>query len=186
MIFTKEPFLVSVTIFSIPFFIGISLMNTTKSIKFDIGKNTLNNDFTNSTEITFNTKYILENNIKVALLLYSGAFTLGVSTIFYLIYNGILHGTLIGFLLSNGTSIKRILVLYIPHGIFELLAMWLAGAAGLKGPQVFYRYLQGREFVTVRDVKEYFALVTISVILLIIAAYIETNITPKIAYIFPP
>jgi len=81
---------------------------------------------------------------------------------------------------------KAILLYTVPHGILELPSIWLAGAAGLKGPQVFLRYLRGGEFVTKEDIKEYLTLSTISVVLIVIAAWVEANITPKIAERFLP
>ncbi|WP_456469261.1 stage II sporulation protein M [Archaeoglobus sp.] len=59
----------------------------------------------------------------------------------------------------------------------------MAGAAGFKIPYEILRYLLGRkeQILTQEDIKEYLTLASISIILIVIAAWIEANITLKIA-----
>ena len=82
-----------------------------------------------------------------------------------------------------GIHIKEIALLTLPHGIFEIPAIIIAGAAGFKIPYEIIRYLAGRkeQILTKEDIKEYLTLALISIILIVIAAFIEAYITPKIA-----
>ena len=75
------------------------------------------------------------------------------------------------------------LILVFPHGIFEISAIIIAGAAGFKIPYEIVRYLAGKKEqpLTKEDIKEHFTLAFISIILIVIAAWIEANVTLKIA-----
>ena len=115
------------------------------------------------------------NNLRVMLIIIFGSLSLGLFTISSICWQGYILGLT---LKAKGLTSS---FLIIPHGIFEFPSIWLAGAAGLKGPQIFLRYLRGGEFVTREDVKEYLTLSALSVVLIVIAAWIEANITPKIA-----
>ncbi|WP_457548857.1 stage II sporulation protein M [Archaeoglobus sp.] len=78
------------------------------------------------------------------------------------------------------------MVLILPHGIFEIPAIIIAGAAGFKIPYEIVRYLAGKKEkpLTKQDIKEYITLALISIILIVIAAFVEAYITPKIAEYF--
>lgn len=73
--------------------------------------------------------------------------------------------------------------LLLPHGILEIPAIIIAGAAGFKIPCEIIRYLVGKKetILTKEDVKEYLALALTSIILIVIAAWIEANVTLNIA-----
>ena len=75
------------------------------------------------------------------------------------------------------------LLLVVPHGIFEIPAIIMAGAAGFKIPYEIIRYLAGKkeQVLTKEDIKEYLTMALISIILIVIAAWIEANVTLKIA-----
>ena len=75
------------------------------------------------------------------------------------------------------------MLLILPHGIFEIPAIIIAGAAGFKIPYEIVRYLLGKKEVilTKEDIKEYLTLSAISIVLIVIAAWVEANITLKIA-----
>ncbi len=77
----------------------------------------------------------------------------------------------------------KIILLTAPHCIFEIPAIIIAGAAGFKIPYEIIRYLAGRkeQILTKDDIKEYLTLSLISIILIAIAAWIEANVTLKIA-----
>ncbi|AKG92089.1 putative membrane protein [Geoglobus ahangari] len=119
---------------------------------------------------------ILRNNLHVLLLLIGGSFFAGVPTFFGLLINGIPLGIII--------RLGRVaLFLTLPHSILEIPAIITAGAAGFKIPYEIIRYLVGRkeQVLTREDVKEYLTLALISVVLIVIAAWIEANVTLKIA-----
>ena len=76
-----------------------------------------------------------------------------------------------------------VLLLIFPHGIFEIPAIIIAGAAGFKIPYKIIRYLAGKKEqpLTKEDIKEYLTLALISILLIVIAAWVEANVTLKIA-----
>lgn len=101
--------------------------------------------------------------------------------------NLLLNGYVLGNILFSLYQIepKLIIAFILPHGIFEIPAIIIAGAAGFKIPYEIVRYLAGKkeQVLTKDDIKEYLTLALISIILVIVAAWIEANITLKIARI---
>ncbi len=168
--------LISICIWSLFFIFGVYLGQTSISCNICI----INSEFLelNVVPYSLDIEYLLTNNIKSIVLNIGGVFIIGLPSISNLSLNGLIFGLIVE---TSQMNYKQIILFTLPHGIFELPALWLAGAAGLKGPQVFLRYLRGGEFVTREDVKEYLTLSALSVVLIVIAAWIEANITPKIA-----
>ena len=126
---------------------------------------------------------ILTNNLTLITLLISGSAVLGIPTFNLILYNGIFFGISLANSIQNGTSIFEIYLLTLPHGILEIPAIIIAGAAGFKIPYEIVRYLAGgkEQILTKDDIKEYLTLALISIILITVAAWVEANITLKIA-----
>ncbi len=126
--------------------------------------------------------YFLKNNLRVVVLLIAGSLTFGNLTIVNLLINGISIGAVMKSALTEYTT-SEIILLILPHGIFEIPAIIIAGAAGFKIPYEIVRYLAGKKEqpLTKEDVKEYLTLALISIILIVIAAWVEANVTLKIA-----
>ncbi|MBO5417087.1 MAG: stage II sporulation protein M [Clostridia bacterium] len=70
------------------------------------------------------------NNIKVCILAFVLGFTLGIGTLYVLITNGINVGVLAAIYFKKGQSLF-FWSLIVPHGVPELFAIFLSGAAGL-------------------------------------------------------
>ena len=132
------------------------------------------------TDLSFS--HIIIKNSKVIVLLIAGSFTFGTFTFLNLFLNGYILGVVIS-VYSPYLGIEKLLLLILPHGIFEIPAIIIAGAAGFKIPYEIVRYLAGKKEqpLTKEDVKEYLTLALISIILIVIAAWIEANVTLKIA-----
>ena len=130
--------------------------------------------------ITVSFSYIATNNLIFIMRLVLGSFLLGIPTLISLIIGGINTGYTIA---QSNLPIDIILILTLPHGIFEIPAIIIAGAAGFKIPYEIVRYLAGKkeQILTKEDIKEYLTLALISIILIIIAAWVEANVTLKIA-----
>jgi uncharacterized membrane protein SpoIIM required for sporulation len=73
---------------------------------------------------------IITNNIKVASLCFAGGMTLGVFTIYLLIFNGLMLGGL-GALFANAGFGVDYFATIAPHGVIELTAIIISSAAGL-------------------------------------------------------
>ncbi len=126
---------------------------------------------------------ILINNIKVILYLVLGGFTAGFLTLHNLIVNGFLVGSSLKFLVCRDLPYHVIILLTLPHGVFEIAAVIFAGAAGFKIPFEVVRYLLGRKnkVLTKEDLKEFLILSLVAIVLIIIAAWIEAYVTSDIA-----
>ena len=126
---------------------------------------------------------ILKNNLLVTMLLLSGTLLLGSTTLVNLMNSGITVARLIILANACNLSLHKFLLLTLPHGIFEIPAIIIAGAAGFKIPYEIIRYLAGKKekILTKEDIKEYLTLALISIILIVIAAWIEANVTLGIA-----
>lgn len=103
--------------------------------------------------------------------------------------NLLLNGFIIGSIVRSATVCipkREILLLTLPHGILEIPAIIIAGAAGFKIPYEIVRYLVGKKerILTKEDAKEYLTLALISIVLIVIAAFLEAFITPRVAEYF--
>ena len=75
--------------------------------------------------------YIITNNIGVSLRAFALGITLGLGTIYVLFYNGALLGALTALVYIYNNSPTRYWSLILPHGVIELAAIYISGAAGL-------------------------------------------------------
>lgn len=73
---------------------------------------------------------IMTNNVQVTLLAFGLGLTAGLGTAFILIFNGVSLGAVAGWMTATGNS-RALWGWIMPHGGTELLAIVLAGAAGL-------------------------------------------------------
>lgn len=75
--------------------------------------------------------HYIKNNIGISFQTFAGGLLYGLGSIFYLVYNGLILGTVAGHLtrIGYGTTFYPFVV---GHGAFELTAIVLSGAAGLK------------------------------------------------------
>ncbi|MNO56948.1 hypothetical protein D3C76_474710 [compost metagenome] len=75
--------------------------------------------------------YYIMNNIGIAFQTFASGLLLGVGSLFYLCFNGLLIGAVAGHLTEIGYG-DSFWSFVVGHGAFELSAVALAGAAGLK------------------------------------------------------
>ena len=73
---------------------------------------------------------IIVNNVKVSVLAFAGCVTLGIGTLWVLVTNGVMLGG-VGALFTNAGFGIDYWATIAPHGIIELTAIQIAGAAGL-------------------------------------------------------
>ena len=127
--------------------------------------------------------FFISNNVRVIFIALLGSVTFGTTSLTNLILNGTFMGVVLRNAIENGASITDILPLILPHAILEIPAIIIAGAAGFKIPYEILRYLAGKkeQILTQEDIREYLTLALISIILIVIAAWIESNVTLKIA-----
>jgi uncharacterized membrane protein SpoIIM required for sporulation len=75
--------------------------------------------------------FYIKNNIGIAFQCFAGGIFVGLGSLFFLAYNGISAGSLAGYLTARGHG-ETFYSFVITHGAFELTAIVLAGAAGLR------------------------------------------------------
>lgn len=75
--------------------------------------------------------FYIANNIGVSFQTFASGLLYGVGTIFFLVYNGLLFGAVAGHLTNIGYT-DTFFTFVVGHGSFELTAIVIAGAAGLK------------------------------------------------------
>ena len=75
--------------------------------------------------------YYILNNISIAFQTFATGLLFGLGSLFFLLYNGLTIGAVAGYLSATGSG-GTFWSFVIGHGAFELTAIALAGAAGLK------------------------------------------------------
>ncbi len=116
---------------------------------------------------------LFTNNAQVSLLAATLGFLLGLPTAFLLLFNGLVLGAMSGLYASRGLGLEFWLWV-LPHGVTELTAVALAGAAGLTvagaliapGPY-------GRTYALSHQGREAAELLLGAGLMLLIAAFIE-------------
>jgi stage II sporulation protein M len=129
----------------------------------------------------------LKNSLTAAL-----AFLLGPLLLLFPAGVLLLNGFMVGFVgsaVANQVSIQTAFSSLVPHGIFELPALIFASAAGFRFGVAALRkasaLLRRRDYSLYFELNSAFRLFIIAVALLLIAAVIETYVTPFIVGIMP-
>ncbi|PHH44042.1 MULTISPECIES: stage II sporulation protein M [Pseudomonas] len=132
--------------------------------------------------------YYVMHNIGIAFQTFASGLLLGVGSAFFLFYNGLIIGAVAGHLTEIGFG-QTFWSFVIGHGAFELSAIALAGAAGLKlGWAVIAPGRLTRGEALVQAARKSVLLVCGVMLFLLIAAFIEaywsskTGVTPPIKY----
>ena len=92
---------------------------------------------------------IITNNVRVAIACFAGGIFLGVGSLVLLGFNGLMIGATAGHFANQGL-LSYLLEFVVGHGLLELFAIWVAGAAG---------FLLGRSVVSPGDLSRSDALV---------------------------
>jgi len=77
------------------------------------------------------TGYYVKNNIGIAFQCFAAGIFIGLGSIITLIFNGVVIGAVVGFVAQTPSSMN-LLSFIVGHGPFELTAIGIAGAAGLR------------------------------------------------------
>ncbi|WP_137939225.1 stage II sporulation protein M [Chitinivorax sp. B] len=75
--------------------------------------------------------HYIGNNIKIDFQCFAGGLLFGIGTVFYLVMNGIMHGSVAGYLTQIGAG-EHFWGFVSGHSAFELLGAVMSGAAGLR------------------------------------------------------
>jgi len=136
--------------------------------------------------IFFTIKTIFINNIKVAIYMIVIGIIFGIYPIIILFFNGLFIGIFINMFVEQGQSIGALILGLLPHGIFELSAIILAAAYGMKLGfslfKIFINKFKGKKMVDYKlrvtnIINETVVLIFGIAIILFVAAIIESTIS---------
>ncbi|WML41612.1 stage II sporulation protein M [Neobacillus sp. OS1-2] len=168
----KKYLLITIIIFLVVFY--ISYFGFSEILKDDI-KDMEGTDYKEFKVDSFLDFFI--NNSKVFLCTALG---LGFITFFSLLYQAYSLGMLYSLWIHQGLSIKTFALLTIPHGIFEIPALFIAGAIGFRSFTLLIHYLRKKDL----DYRKNFEQISYNLILMIfltfLAALVEYFVTQKI------
>ncbi len=125
--------------------------------------------------------FYIENNIGVAFRTFAGGLLFGIGSVFFLVHNGLLLGALSAHMANVGFQ-STFFSFVVGHGAFELTAIVLAGAAGLRlgmalidpGPLPRVEALRRAAAVAIRIIYGVIAM-------LVVAAFIEAFWSSRVA-----
>lgn len=121
---------------------------------------------------------IMVNNILVSLRAFVFGITLGLGTIYVLFFNGAMLGSLTGLMYLKGNPLQY-WSLILPHGVIELTAIFISGAAGLLiAKSMLLPGEHSRKDAIVKGAKQAASLLLGVVLMLVIAGIIEGFFTP--------
>jgi uncharacterized membrane protein SpoIIM required for sporulation len=117
--------------------------------------------------------FYISHNIGVAFQCFAGGLFAGIGTLFYLLYNGAIGGAIGGYLTERGHS-ATFYSFVVTHCAFEMTAIVLSGAAGLKiGHSLVAPGRLGRVQSLVAATRDSAVIVSGAAAMLLIAAAIE-------------
>ncbi|MES1192488.1 MAG: stage II sporulation protein M [Steroidobacter sp.] len=117
--------------------------------------------------------FYIRNNIGVSFQCFASGLFAGVGSLFFLAFNGVYGGAIAGYLTQLGLGVT-FYSFVVTHSAFELTAIVLSGAAGLRiGHSLLMPKNLGRVSALVQAAKESIVIVYGVILMLIIAAAIE-------------
>lgn len=132
--------------------------------------------------------HYIRNNIGISFRIFAGGFIFGLGAIFFLLFQGIVLGAVVGYLIHIKYTVT-IMSFTAGHGPFELTAIALAGCAGIKlGLSIINPERFSRVESLKRAAKICITLMWGVMVMLLIAAFIEaywssiTTIEPLVKY----
>ncbi|QYZ78785.1 stage II sporulation protein M [Methanofollis formosanus] len=124
---------------------------------------------------------IFLNNLQACAILFLGGATFGLLTFFILFSNGLVVGIFVNEVVDTLGPLG-LAVGIVPHGIFELPAIFISGALGLALARALVAELTGRGDAVAEATRMGGQFLRIVVPLLVVAAVIEAFITPALLH----
>jgi uncharacterized membrane protein SpoIIM required for sporulation len=123
--------------------------------------------------------HYVHNNIGIAFRCFATGILLGLGSIYFLVYNGLVIGTTLGYVAKAGHA-SNILTFICGHGVFELTAIIVSGAAGLQmGWALVETHGRTRLGSLRAQAPEVVALVAGAAVMLAVAAVLEGYWSPS-------
>lgn len=171
-------FLLAALVFAVGTALGVAAFSVTDLTSLAEGVEGLDPVFPE--QITFG--FVAMNNLRVLAILVLGFVSFGAISGLVLLFNGFVVGLVVGSAASDGQLVEAI-ALIVPHGVFELGAFFLVGGMTFRLTHRLLNYLRGVDdsVVTRQELFEIVLLVALSAGAIVIAAWIETNLTEAVA-----
>ncbi len=123
--------------------------------------------------------FYVYNNVGIAFRCFATGIVFGAGSIFFLVYNGLVTGAILGYVILVGSG-HNILTFICGHGPFELTAIVVSGAAGLRMGWALVETGGRTRLGSLRaHSREVFELVMGAALMLLIAAGIEAFWSPS-------
>ncbi len=182
--------LISALLFLIPYFVSFFIVMSKPELAAVVVNKNLLTQMENSykqpitderglSEGLFGASFYIQNNVTIAFLSFATGVLLGLGTIYFLVYNGIVLGTIIGYIVGIGYG-KNIGTFVLAHSAMELTGLILSGACGLL---LGYSIIKSTKFFRKDHIRlqrnRLLTLIMASVFTLFIAAFIEGLISPR-------
>ena len=188
----KDVFLVYISIFFGIFvaFILFSLLTPLPvlNVLFENQEIILNSIYRNNIQFA-DFAFIFSNNIKVLIVAYLAAYFFGTGAAFIISWNASVWGTIFGGIANNAVIIANqnpilyffaMCIVFLPHLFFEASSYTMAGiSGGIVSRAVGKERITSRRFE--RVIKKSLILLWISIILIFVAAVIESTLAPLTA-----
>lgn len=133
--------------------------------------------------------YYIMHNIGLAFQMFAGGLPLGLGSLAYLIYNGLAMGAIAGHLSHIGSG-STFWPFVVGHAAFELCALAIAGASGLRlGASLLAPGQLSRAEALRQGAKAGVGLISGAALMLVLAAFIEgywsssSHISPPVKYL---
>ena len=121
---------------------------------------------------------VITNNVQVAFVAAAGGILAGLGTVFILVFNGLTLGSIFALYDAHGAGVL-LWTFVLPHGVLELTAIVVSGAAGLILAQaVLAPGRRTRARALREEGRESLALVGGAAILLVLAGLVEGFVSP--------
>lgn len=130
---------------------------------------------------------IFGNNLRAAVYMLLSGVLFGIVTVVSLVLNGLMVGVVFAKVGAQGAGLwQTVLFGLLPHGIFELPAIFISSAFGLKLGRVLLVPLQQltRWQSVKRVAREVWSISWIVLALLVVAATVEGTVTPVLLHAF--
>ncbi|MGZ6550875.1 MAG: stage II sporulation protein M [Tumebacillaceae bacterium] len=129
---------------------------------------------------------LFKNNLSAAVYMLCSGVLLGVVTALSLVLNGLMVGVVFAQIGGHGSLWLTILFGLVPHGIFELPAIFISAAFGLKlGRCLLVPLREMTRWQSVIHVgREVWSISWVIVLLLVVAASVEGAVTPVLLHTF--
>ncbi|MGK8429842.1 stage II sporulation protein M [Bacillus cereus] len=135
--------------------------------------------FSSNKHVELEYKNLVMNNLNSIFAIILGFFSFGFISVFWLIANGMIVGMVVSSALMNNISWYEVCLTILPHGVLEIPALIIAGAVGFKISDWLITKMLGNSRKNV--IKDSLILIMVSVLFILIAGFIEANITPIVA-----